>query len=55
MVRDFILTVRQKLPETKDPKIEYFPKTKKTGLIANFTLGHTGGLEGRIKHNDNDL
>ena len=30
------------------------PKTKKTRLVADFTLDHTGRWEGRIKQNDND-
>ena len=34
--------------------MENLPKTKKTRLVADFTLDHTGGWEGRIKRNDND-
>ena len=32
--------------------MESLPKTKKPRLVTNFTLYHTGGLEGRIKQND---
>ena len=34
--------------------MKYQPKTKETRLIADFSLDHTGGWGGRIKHNDND-
>ena len=34
--------------------MENLPKTKKPRLVAEFTLDHTGGQRGRIKHNDND-
>ena len=34
--------------------MEKFPKTKKTRLVADFTLDHTGGWGGRMKQNDND-
>ena len=33
--------------------MEYLPKTKKTILVADFTLDHTGGWVGSIKQNDN--
>ena len=33
--------------------MEITPKKKKR-LVADFTLDHTGGWEGRIKQNDND-
>ena len=34
--------------------MEYFPKTKKSRLGADFSLDHTGGWGGSIKQNDND-
>ena len=34
--------------------MENLPKTKKSRLVADFTLDHTGGLGGLIKQNDND-
>ena len=40
--------------KTKYPKMENLHKTKKLGLIADFSLDHTGGWWGRNKHNDND-
>ena len=32
--------------------MENLPKTKEPRLIANLSLGHTGGWGGCIKHND---
>ena len=32
--------------------MEDLPETKKSRLVADFTLYHTGGQEGRIKQND---
>ena len=34
--------------------MENLPKIKKPRLIAHFSLDHTGGWGGCIKHNDND-
>ena len=34
--------------------MEHLPKTKKTRLMASFSLVNIGGWGGRIKHNDND-
>ena len=35
--------------------MEYLPKTKKTRLIADFSLGNTGGWQGEnINNNAND-
>ena len=34
--------------------MENLPKTKKPRLVADFTLGHTGGWGGCIKQNDDD-
>ena len=46
---------KQNLPKKKDQKMEYLRKTKiKLRLIADFSLDHTGGWGGRIKHNGND-
>ena len=54
--RDFCLRqffLRQKIPKTKNPKIEYLPRTKKPRLVTDFTLVNTGGWGGHIQHNDN--
>ena len=32
--------------------MEHLPKTKKSRLVADFTLDHTGGWGGHIKQND---
>ena len=42
--RQFFL--RQKIPKTKNPKMENLPRTKKSRLVADFTLDHTGGWGG---------
>ena len=34
--------------------MENLPRTKKSRLVADFTLDHTGGWGGHIKQNDND-
>ena len=34
--------------------MENLRQTKKSRLGADFSLDHTGGWGGRIKHNDND-
>ena len=34
--------------------MEKFPKTKKSRLVADFSLDHTGGWGRRVKQNEND-
>ena len=42
------------LSKTKNQKWKICLRQKKPRLVADFTLDHTGGWGGRIKHNYND-